>query len=245
MDDAASVVTTPTTPPSPLVPTITVQPASRAVVQGGTATLTAAAPADPTLLSYQWYFNGAAIDGATAATLTLTNVQAAAAGSYWVVGTVTLLAVDDANNIHIHTFSETSEQVVLSVVAGSPPQITLQPSSRMVSTGGAATFQVEAGGFPAPAYQWNLNGAPLSGATSASLNIANAQALNAGDYTVTVSNALGSVTSSAATQTVNSVSVGTTGGGSGGGGGAFSLWFCLALAALGGWRCRCGLGSRN
>lgn len=62
-------------------PTISVQPASQAVAAGGSAQFTVVASGSSSL-SYQWYFNGAAIGGATGSTLTLSNLAAANAGAY-------------------------------------------------------------------------------------------------------------------------------------------------------------------
>ena len=61
-------------------PTIITQPQTLAATLGSNATFTVVAVGDPTLL-YQWQFNGVNIAGATAAALTLTNVQAAQAGN--------------------------------------------------------------------------------------------------------------------------------------------------------------------
>lgn len=83
------------------------------------------------------------------------------------------------------------------------PAITTQPVSQTVNAGVNVTFTAAASGTPAPTFQWNKNGAPISGATSATLVISAASATDAGSYTVTVSNGVGSpVTSSAATVTV-------------------------------------------
>jgi len=56
----------------------------------------------------------------------------------------------------------------------------------------------------ATSYQWNLNSAPISGATSATYVVPNASSVNAGNYTVTVTNGAGSVTSSVAAVDVGS-----------------------------------------
>ena len=52
-------------------------------------------------------------------------------------------------------------------------------------------------------YLWKLNGTAISGATSATYNIPVIKAANAGSYTCTVSNGCNSITSAAATLTVN------------------------------------------
>lgn len=80
-----------------------------------------------------------------------------------------------------------------------PPQITTQPVSQLVSAGGTLTLTVVASGTGPFTYQWKLNDADVSGATSDTLTVSNFSAAQAGDYTVVVSNAGGSTTSSKAT----------------------------------------------
>lgn len=81
------------------------------------------------------------------------------------------------------------------------PAITTQPASASVAVGASATFTVQASGT-AVAYQWFKNGAAISGANSATLKISSAASADAGNYTVTVTNAAGVATSSAAALTV-------------------------------------------
>jgi hypothetical protein len=92
----------------------------------------------------------------------------------------------------------------------------------------------------ASTYQWRLNNADITGATSASYNVASAQSANAGTYTVAVSNVSGeTIVSSPVTISVNATPTtppAPAAGGGGGGGGAPSAWFFLALGALAGFR---------
>jgi hypothetical protein len=88
-----------------------------------------------------------------------------------------------------------------------PPLIVTQPASITVTQGTTATFSVTATGS-ALTYQWQFNGAPLSGATGSSLVLSNVQASAAGNYAVMLSNATAAFTSSAA-----SLSVGVPQGG--------------------------------
>ncbi len=88
-------------------------------------------------------------------------------------------------------------------------------------------------GLPAPTYQWFFDGTLFNGATSSTLSLANVQSTDAGDYTVVVTNPAGTVTSNKATLTVSSDPVTPPPSTSSGGGGAVSLWFYLALLALG------------
>jgi hypothetical protein len=90
---------------------------------------------------------------------------------------------------------------------------------------------VVATGTPAPTYQWYFDGVVINGASGSTLSLNNVQAADAGIYTVSVKNAVGTVTSNQATLTVNAAITPPSGGGGGGGGGggAPSLWFCGAL----------------
>jgi hypothetical protein len=112
-----------------------------------------------------------------------------------------------------------------------PPVITTQPQSQTVPPGSGVQFSVTFSGVPAPACQWYCNGAAISGATAPSLSIANAQPANAGQYTVIISNALGSATSSAAVLTVHTAAAPSSSG-DGGGGGAIGAGFVGLLVAL-------------
>lgn len=82
--------------------------------------------------------------------------------------------------------------------SGTAPAITTQPVSAAVSQGANTTFSVIASGTPAPTYQWRKDGTAISGATSATLALANLQSADAGSYSVVVTNSAGSVTSSPA-----------------------------------------------
>jgi hypothetical protein len=91
-----------------------------------------------------------------------------------------------------------------------PPTITTQPASETVTAGQTATFTVVASGTAPLNYQWQKNGANISGATSASYTTPATTTADSGStFDVVVSNTAGSVTSSTATLTVNS-STGTT-----------------------------------
>ena len=87
-------------------------------------------------------------------------------------------------------------------VTAQAPMITVQPVSQTVAAGNNVSFSVVAAGSQPLSYQWYFNGTAIAGATSATYGITNAQAANAGAYTVIVTNAFGSVSSAAATLTV-------------------------------------------
>jgi len=83
--------------------------------------------------------------------------------------------------------------------ASGAPAITLQPQSQTMPPGSNATFSVSATGNIPLSYQWLFNGTSISGATDPGYSITNVQFSDAGNYSVVVTNSLGSVTSSPAT----------------------------------------------
>jgi hypothetical protein len=84
----------------------------------------------------------------------------------------------------------------------SAPVIMTQPASQHVCTGGSLVLSVTAS--YGASYQWSLNGVPISGATSATYTVPAAAAGDAGNYSVTVTNGAGSVTSNIAVVAVGS-----------------------------------------
>lgn len=88
--------------------------------------------------------------------------------------------------------------------ASSAPSIGKQPVSQSVVAGKSATFSVTAAGTGPLNYQWSKNSSPISGAASASYTTpATSASDNGSRFAVTITNTLGSVTSAAATLTVN------------------------------------------
>jgi glucose/arabinose dehydrogenase len=86
-----------------------------------------------------------------------------------------------------------------------PPAVASQPSGVTVPVGGSATFSVSASGSAPLAYQWQRNGANISGATAASYTLGNAQLTdNGAQFRAVVTNTFGSATSNVATLTVTS-----------------------------------------
>jgi hypothetical protein len=84
------------------------------------------------------------------------------------------------------------------VYIGAPtsPTIIDQPQGARILPGQSAAFSVTATGTAPLAYQWRFNDADISGATSPALTIASAGVLNAGAYSVRVTNAYGMAFSS-------------------------------------------------
>lgn len=91
---------------------------------------------------------------------------------------------------------------------GAAPTIVTQPVSLTVTPGERATFTVGAAGDAPLRYQWALGGQSISGATEDHYTIDQVTLAHAGSYSVTVSNPVASVESTAATLTVTSSSSG-------------------------------------
>jgi hypothetical protein len=81
---------------TPTPPSIYLQPANQTVVAGQSATFTVGA-SGTVPLSFQWFFGGTALPGATNPSLTLSNVQFSQAGTYSVVITNGLGAITSSN----------------------------------------------------------------------------------------------------------------------------------------------------
>ena len=127
-------------------------------------------------LSYQWYFNGNPISGATTPSLVFSSVQLTDRGEYWVAVTST----------YGSSQTVTSPPTMLSVL--SDFQLTIQPGSAVVP-GANALFTVSSVVSVGTSYQWYFNGTAISGATASSYLVTNAQPSDFGYYSVSVNSA--------------------------------------------------------
>jgi sugar lactone lactonase YvrE len=143
------------------------------------------------------------------------------------------IAVDAQDNLYVVDGRGTT--VRQGQLAGYLPLISVQPQNQSAPTGSNITLSVIASGTPAPTYQWFFNGSAFNGATASTLSFTNARSTDAGDYTVVVTNPLGSVTSNKATLAVSAAPAPTTTptpAPTTGGGGSIEAWFALVLLAL-------------
>lgn len=120
----------------------------------------------------------------------IASVQAIHAGSY----------VANVTNSQGSTESAPTVLIVATPPSGTPPQITTGPSSLVVPKKADAVFTVAASGTAPLTYQWKKGSSNISGATNASLTVANVKPSSAGTFTVTVKNTNGTAQASATLQ---------------------------------------------
>ncbi len=167
-------------------PQIITPPANQTVFAGAKVIFSVAVSGAPQLF-YQWKRNGTnlvdggIISGSNSRVLTLNGVSLADAATYSVV-------VSNALN------SATSAGAQLAVNS-SAPLIVRQPTNQTAFPGSTVTMSVTATGNLPLIYQWRFDGANLPGATGSALVLPNVQFANAGNYSVFITNTLGSTNS--------------------------------------------------
>lgn len=165
---------------------ITSSPTSAVSCEGDPLTLSVVATgASP--LAYQWFKDGAAISGETAASLAITSLTTGDAGDYQVT-------------VSNQCGSASSASAVVTV--DQPPVLNASPLDESACPGTTVTFDVSVSSSGAVAYQWRKDGAAIAGANASSYSIAAVGAADAGVYDVVLSTGCAPVTSSGATLTV-------------------------------------------
>jgi hypothetical protein len=161
---------------------------------GDTLTLVVDAGGTPNL-TYQWRKDSNPIGGATGSSYSKPNIATGDSGTYDVV-------------INNGFGTATSAGAVISISAQTAPAIAQAPVGRTLYQGGTLSLNVSATGGGLQ-YQWIKNGTSISGATGSSYTVASVTTNNAGSYTVTVSNGLGSPTAGPAVVAIPLLTNGT------------------------------------
>jgi Immunoglobulin domain len=188
--------------PAPLFIT---HPLSQAEQVGATVSFTAVAVGTPPP-GYKWQRRPQAtgIWSDLTADSTYTGVTT---GTLQIASVTSLMSGDQFRSVATNGVlpDATSNVATLTVTSGPAnfaPSIITQPVNTTSNAGGSATLTVVAAGFPLPTYQWRREGVPLVDATSATLILTNLQPSDAGNYSVSVSNIVGSIVSADAELTV-------------------------------------------
>ena len=166
----------------PRTPVITLQPTDQYQIASGNATF-AARGAGLYGVTYQWKTNGVNLSGATNASLTLTNVQAAQQVGYSALVSNEVGSILSSNaNFYLVTPPV--------IVSRSPPTNPAAIYQKNLPLSVVATAPGQFNGFPL-AYQWQFNGADISGATNSSYTLLG-DPTTTGTYSVVVTNVVGS-----------------------------------------------------
>jgi len=139
----------------------------------------------------EWFIDGLKIASVTGAALPGNNIFVGYWDSFASLSDNAALSFGLVDNLRVERF-----------VTNVPPYITSQPLDVNTVPGNNVTFRVTSGGTATLAYQWRINGTNISGAAGASYSRNNVQAADAGNYSVTITNASGSVTSADALLTL-------------------------------------------
>jgi hypothetical protein len=102
--------------------------------------------------------------------------------------------------VYLATFS--NRMNVYGLLPGGRPVIYQQPQSTIRFAGDPVIISLAAGGSNPLSYQWKFSGTIIPGATNPSYLLSSAQFSNAGAYSCTISNSIGSTNTVAATLTV-------------------------------------------
>jgi len=178
--------------------TISSQPRDQQVSSGATALFSVGASSS-TQIRYQWYKNGALIQGATQSSYQFTATLADSGAIYSV-------RLSNGGN---EVSSQTARLTVTPIAGvGVAPRITVSPAPVSASAGQSVSFSVSAEGTSPFQFQWLKNGRDISNATQQIYRYSVSNVDVSSDISVRVSNAYGSVTSSVARLTISAPSNG-------------------------------------
>jgi hypothetical protein len=169
--------------PKVVAPAITTQPQGRTVDAGTAVTLMVAATGTEPL-AYQWLRNGAAVPGATTASLRIASAGPGDAGTY------TARVANDQGAVVSNPATLAVNQLAV--------QVTQDPAAPGV--GSRVSFTATASPAGTYRHQWLRNGQPLAGQTGATLTMGFVTPANSGAYACVVTNAAGTSLTSATCQ---------------------------------------------
>jgi len=135
------------------------------------------------------------------------TIQAANLVAYWPMvenGASVVAGIADLTEYGTPTWDDSDNPTVDDVA---PTSVTISGATEIYEGYSLVLTATAAGGSGNYTYQWNKEGSPITGQTSAILTISDVDSGDAGSYTCTVTNGGGSKTSSIATVTVSSATV--------------------------------------
>lgn len=169
---------------------------SGSVAAGDPVVLTIDAGGTPAL-TYTWHKNGGTVATTSTGTYTIPTSALTDSGNY----DVTISGVGSPAQ---------SQTIAVSVVTPTTPAITGASGfkNRTIYPGGSilASITATGGGLK---YQWYMNTAPISGATSSALSIPGVTTANTGNYSVSATNGVGSVSNGPFSITITNPAAGS------------------------------------
>lgn len=182
-----------TVAPGDETPGFVVNPTGRSVQEGEALTLVSLTrglsrreSGSSPVPRYQWYRDGQAIPGATAASYRVDRVVAGDTGTY---------QVEAEDGVRRVTSAAASVVVVARTVAPRPPIVVSSPVAASVFVPGGQRLRFEVKVLPEPnlTFDWFRDGHPIPTVSGSTLEIASARVADAGVYTLFVRNASGTV----------------------------------------------------
>ena len=168
-----------------LAPRIKSLSKSQTVLAGKRASLKVSATGTKPL-RYQWRKYGYVVPGATNASVTIPVAGPADEGLY-----------------SVYVWNDAGEALSTNTYLTVPPfQLTSQPRNQTVLAGSRVTLSVRATTRYPLSYQWKQDDINLPDATNSTFAIANAQPIHRGTYTLTITNAVGELSTTGAVLTV-------------------------------------------
>lgn len=165
---------------------ITLQPDDEPSPLGANATFSVVASGGTAPLKYQWYSSR---NGGLTMTKLLNHTN-----SDFILQRASSLLPQQYNVVV--SDSATPPNVVTSrlarVMLYTAPRFTVQPASLTRIAGNDVAFRAVAVGTAPLSYQWNLEGAPVYGATNSLISLTNVQSVDGGHYQCVVTGAFGS-----------------------------------------------------
>ena len=185
------------------IPTVTKQPANVELVEGGEATLEAAASGVPAP-TVQW-------EVSTDKGVSWSAVTGAISDTLKVVGVKTSESGDEYRAVFTNKAGKADSNAA-TLTVNAVPKVSKQPLSVELLEGEEATLEAAASGVPAPTVQWEVSTdkgvswSAVTGAISDTLKVSGVKTSESGDeYRAVFTNKAGKADSNAATLTVNAV----------------------------------------
>ena len=138
-----------------VTPSVTIAASTTSICAGGSVTFTATPVNGGPAPTYQWQINGVSVAGATNATFTSTTLN----------NNDIVTVIMTSNDPCANPVTAASNAVTITATTVTP-SVTIAASTTSICAGGSVTFTATpVNGGPAPTYQWQINGADVTGET--------------------------------------------------------------------------------